>query len=198
MVRGTILEASRISSAVKELVYPQSHRSPHTHVSSSIRTNKGEDGRDLANGHGSGNTTPSTTVLESSKDGVGIILRTQNPKRDENGKEAENVKEENQALQQRQVLGAVGVEECGDQSDCNGEKSSLPASRDVIRMIQHNQTLNHSSSQEGSRCSTSLPTKSRDPADNVAEKPLEFLGRKFGDPMVLATGSWSHGSHVCH
>ena len=63
----------------------------------------------------------------------------------------------------------------------------MPPLENVIRVVQHNESLDHSADDECNRSETCLPSQSRDPANHVAKKPLRTSWCEFGNPMILTS-----------
>ena len=65
----------------------------------------------------------------------------------------------------------------------------MPSLGNVARIVQNYKTLDLTASEEGNGSNAGLPTQHTEPANDVAEELLVFLGCKFGYPVILTTGS---------
>lgn len=59
------------------------------------------------------------------------------------------MEDKNQDFDERQFLGQEGIEQDSEEGDGNHQQRSMPALKDIILMVKHDETLNNSSRKEG-------------------------------------------------
>lgn len=92
-----------------------------------------------------------------------------------------------QALDEGKLLGEDGVEEDRKSCDGYGQEGTVPVLGHIgVRVVEHDEPLDHGPTQVCARGAVGLPAKDTDPADDVAQGLLMFPRRKFGNPVVLA------------
>jgi hypothetical protein len=67
------------------------------------------------------------------------------------------VYEDEETFYHGKPLGKIGVENNSDYDECDGKKSAMPSLEFVGFQIEHEETLNNSSGNEGSTGDASLP-----------------------------------------
>jgi len=96
-----------------------------------------------------------------------FTTRAQNPKRDEDCEKASQVQTEHQALNEGEVLGQEGVEDEDKEHHGNHDQSAVPPLVDVVLIVENDETLNLSCSQERPDCYATLPAECAEPANEV-------------------------------
>lgn len=85
------------------------------------------------------------------------------------------------------MLGQESVEDEDEQDDCDGEQCAMPLLVNIAVVVEDNEALYLSGSQEATNRTSALPSNSAQPANEVRQ---HFLRRSRGElryPMVLST-----------
>ena len=129
-----------------------------------VEAQHGHNGSRQANHHRCTSTTPSTTVTELGEDGCGSIPWCKHPQRYHNREQAHDMDYQNQSLDHRQFLGQKGVEKNSKGGNCDDQHGTMPAFKDVSRVVQNDQALYDCPSQERYRHDRALPSCEAQPA----------------------------------
>jgi hypothetical protein len=171
------------------------------HVHGAVEADEGEDWGEKADHEGGAVAVPGSAVGELGEDSVcwgdGCedpedwivldlefevgMLQSDGPTNDDREK-ANDVENEQQAFDQRKLFSQSSVEEDSKSGDSDNQKSSMPWSLTVQRIlfvVECNQSLNDRSAEESDRANRSLPTSETKPANNVRQEALEPWWRPF-------------------
>lgn len=135
-------------------------------------------------------TRPPASIDEGAPNIVVVSFVTCSKNADRDEEEEQHVESAPQGFPQRQELlpdsGSYGCDTCGS----NHHQCCMPTLRVISRVIQHSNTLDHSSDQEGNRRYTANPSSDCDPPLNVADDRTPSEGCVFSSPVILGSCNW--------
>jgi hypothetical protein len=97
----------------------------------------------------------------------------------------EDMDNQHHILEHGHCSSTVDIPEVHDKCDAPDHECTLPIGRLVRLLVNEDKRLDHSSDEEWSRSSTSLPAHDGHPASKVAEQLLVIRGSKLRDPICV-------------
>lgn len=76
------------------------------------------------------------------------------------------------------------------------QKSAMPQFRLIVRIFQHDETLDERAGQVASRRNQSLPSRHSQPAGKIAQDLPTRRRRQHRGPVILTLARRSHGRHL--
>lgn len=133
------------------------------HVHGAIVSDQRRDRRGESHQRGHSVAAPVTTIVELGEHLFRAATGSQDPEGDDDGEQSAHVENENDDLDEGELLRQEGVEQDREQRQSNHQQRSVPALKAVVLVVQHDQTLDDGSSQEGDGDNSTLPSHGTEP-----------------------------------